>query len=46
VLLSSIVVMEIAGPFAVRWGLRFAGDAAPVDLTATTRMVARVTTGD
>jgi Kef-type K+ transport system membrane component KefB len=29
VLLASLVVMEIAGPLAAQWGLRFAGEAAP-----------------
>ena len=29
VLLASLAVMELAGPFAVQWGLRFAGEAAP-----------------
>jgi hypothetical protein len=44
VLLAAILVMEIVGPFVVQWGLRFAGDAAPVDPAATTRMVVRVPT--
>ena len=42
ILLEAILVMEIAGPFAVRWGLRFAGDALPADPSATTRMPARI----
>jgi hypothetical protein len=42
VLLGSILVMEIAGPFAVQWGLRFAGEALPADPNATSRMSARV----
>ncbi len=29
VLLASLAVMELAGPVAVQWGLRFAGDAEP-----------------
>jgi NhaP-type Na+/H+ or K+/H+ antiporter len=29
VLLASLAVMELAGPIAVQWGLRFAGDADP-----------------
>jgi Kef-type K+ transport system membrane component KefB len=42
VVLGAILVMEIAGPFAVQWGLRFAGEALPVDPAATSRMAARV----
>jgi Kef-type K+ transport system membrane component KefB len=42
VLLGSILVMEIAGPFPVQWGLRFAGEALPADPNATSRMSARV----
>ena len=42
ILLEAILVMEIAGPFVVRWGLRFAGDVLPADPAATTRMTARV----
>lgn len=29
VLLASVIVMEIAGPLAVQWGLRFAGETPP-----------------
>jgi Kef-type K+ transport system membrane component KefB len=29
VLVAGLVVMELAGPVAVQWGLRFAGEAAP-----------------
>jgi Kef-type K+ transport system membrane component KefB len=29
VLLAAVIVMEIAGPLAVRWGLRFAGETPP-----------------
>lgn len=29
VVLASVVVMELAGPLATQWGLRFAGEAAP-----------------
>jgi hypothetical protein len=42
IILGAILVMEILGPFAVQWGLRFAGEALPVDPTATGRMTARV----
>jgi hypothetical protein len=42
VLLGAILVMEIVGPFAMQWGLRFAGEALPMDPTATSRMTARV----
>jgi hypothetical protein len=34
--------MEIVGPFALQWGLRFAGEALPADPNATSRMAARV----
>jgi hypothetical protein len=44
VLLSAILVMEIAGPLAAQWGLRFAGDVLPADASATTRMPARLPT--
>jgi len=40
VLLSAILVMEIVGPLAAQWGLRFAGDVLPADASATTRMPA------
>lgn len=36
VLLASLVVMELAGPIAVQWGLRYAGEAEPEVDTATT----------
>ena len=42
ILLEAILVMEIAGPFVVRWGLRFAGDVLPADPAATTRMTVRI----
>ena len=42
-LMGALVVMEILGPFAVQWGLRFAGETAPPDPTATGRFVARPT---
>ena len=42
VLLAAILLMELVGPFVVQWGLRFAGDAVPVDPAATTRMAVRV----
>jgi hypothetical protein len=29
VLLASLLVMELAGPLAVQWGLRFAGESEP-----------------
>jgi hypothetical protein len=29
VLLASLMVMELAGPLAVQWGLRFAGETMP-----------------
>ena len=29
VLLASVIVMELAGPIAVQWGLRYSGDAQP-----------------
>ncbi len=29
VVLASLIAMELAGPVAVQWGLRFAGEAAP-----------------
>ena len=29
VVISAVIVMEIIGPIAVQWGLRFAGEAAP-----------------
>jgi Kef-type K+ transport system membrane component KefB len=29
VLLAAVIVMEIAGPLAVQWGLRFAGETPP-----------------
>ena len=44
VLVACILLMELAGPFAVQWGLRFAGDALPVDPVATAQMTARVPT--
>ena len=44
VLLAAILLMELVGPFVVQWGLRFAGDAVPVDPAATTRMAVRVST--
>jgi Kef-type K+ transport system membrane component KefB len=44
VLLSAILVMEIIGPLAVQWGLRFAGDVLPADPGATTRIPARLPT--
>ncbi|HUI99791.1 MAG TPA: hypothetical protein VLY46_06115, partial [Usitatibacter sp.] len=43
ILLEAILVMEIAGPFVVRWGLAFAGDVL-TDASATTRMAARFPT--
>jgi hypothetical protein len=44
VLLAAILWMELVGPFAVQWGLRFAGDTLPTDPLATSRMTARVPT--
>ena len=44
IILSAILMMEFVGPFAVQWGLRFAGETLPVDPTATSRMTARVPT--
>ena len=44
VLLAAILVMEIVGPLAAQWGLRFAGDVLPADDSATTRMAARLPT--
>jgi len=40
VLLASVVVMEIAGPLAVQWGLRFAGETPPETGAATARPAA------
>jgi Kef-type K+ transport system membrane component KefB len=34
VLLASLVLMEIAGPVAAQWGLRFAGETVPVPRAA------------
>ena len=42
IILGAILVMEFVGPFAVQWGLRFAGETLPVDPAATGRMTARV----
>ncbi len=36
VLLASLAVMELAGPLAVQWGLRFAREAAPAPPPAAT----------
>lgn len=40
VLLGAILAMQIVGPFAVQWGLRFAGEALP-DPATTARLAAR-----
>ncbi|MDH5264804.1 MAG: cation:proton antiporter, partial [Betaproteobacteria bacterium] len=40
VLLASVVVMEIAGPLAVQWGLRFAGETPPETGAAAARPAA------
>ena len=37
VLLASVIVMEIAGPLAVQWGLRFAGETPPEPGTLATK---------
>jgi len=42
IILGGILVMEFVGPFAVQWGLRFAGETLPADPAATGRMTARV----
>ncbi|HSN21308.1 MAG TPA: cation:proton antiporter [Usitatibacter sp.] len=42
VLLASILVMELVGPFAVQWGLRFAGDVLPLEETGARPIAARV----
>ena len=44
VILGAILMMEVVGPFAVQWGLRFAGETLPADPNATGRMTARVPT--
>jgi Kef-type K+ transport system membrane component KefB len=36
IFVAAIIIMEIAGPLAVQWGLRFAGETLPEDFGATT----------
>jgi Kef-type K+ transport system membrane component KefB len=36
IFVAAIIIMEIVGPLAVQWGLRFAGEALPEDFGATT----------
>lgn len=36
IFIAAIIVMEIAGPLAVQWGLRYAGETLPEDFGATT----------
>ena len=38
VVLAGVIVMELVGPIATQWGLRFAGESAPLpDALAATR---------
>jgi Kef-type K+ transport system membrane component KefB len=36
VFIAAIIIMEIVGPLAVQWGLRFAGETLPEDFGAST----------
>jgi hypothetical protein len=36
VFLCALIVMEIAGPIAVQWGLKLAGETAPEEPVGTT----------
>jgi Kef-type K+ transport system membrane component KefB len=36
IFLAALIIMEIAGPLAVQWGLRFAGETLPEDVGSTT----------
>lgn len=36
IFIAAIIVMEIVGPLAVQWGLRYAGETLPEDFGATT----------
>jgi Kef-type K+ transport system membrane component KefB len=36
IFIAAIIIMEIVGPLAVQWGLRFAGETLPEDFGATT----------